>query len=191
MGKNGKNIHGCGETLAELESMPAGYVPAPATAPRTVEPDRPTPLLVNATAPAVPAPAKTAEYSKIETAAMVGARDKTVIPVKPNPAQLQIIERGGESICARLGIKTETTDTAGAKISEIASASVADNVGLHVGDIINSVDGKAVGGPAELEAELQKRAPGTKIRIGYMFRSSARGALVYFSNEAILLLPRR
>jgi hypothetical protein len=176
---------GAARLVAELEVMPAGYVPPLPTAPRPVETDRTVPL--NATAPAAPGPAKTAEYSKIESAAIVGASDKTIVQEgNPGLAQSTTKERSGEpSICARLGLKTENTDIAGAKISEIANGGVADHGGLHVGDIINSVDGKAVGGPGEFEAELQNRAPGTNIRVGYMFRSSALG---YFSKEVVLPL---
>jgi S1-C subfamily serine protease len=76
------------------------------------------------------------------------------------------------SLDSGLGIKGKTTDMAGAEISEIASGSVADHAGLHVGDVINSIDGKAIGTPARLEAELSNRVPGTKIRVGYMVRTS-------------------
>ena len=84
-----------------------------------------------------------------------------------------------------LGIKTATTDIAGAKISEIVLGSVADHAGLHVGDVINSIDGKAIRTPANLEAEFSNRMPGTTIRIGYMVRTS----LGSFPKEATLALP--
>jgi S1-C subfamily serine protease len=67
--------------------------------------------------------------------------------------------------------------------------SVTEKAGLHVGYIITSVDGKAVTGPAELETEVYHRVPGTKIRLGYRFRSSALNSRTYYSNEAILLVP--
>ncbi len=166
-----KTSTGAARLVAELEAMPAGYVPPPATAPRPVETDRTSLVPLNAKAPAAPVAAKTAEYTRIESAAIVGVRDENVVEERhPSPAQFTTKERSGEpSICASLGIKTETTDVAGAKISEIANGSVADHGGLHVGDTIKSVDGKAVGGPAELEAALSNRAPGSKIRVEYMF----------------------
>jgi len=57
-----------------------------------------------------------------------------------------------------------------------------------MGDIIKTVDGKAVEGPAELEAELQNRTPGRNVRVGYMFRSSSLGS---FSKEIIFVIPQR
>jgi S1-C subfamily serine protease len=66
-----------------------------------------------------------------------------------------------------------------------------ERAGLHVGYIITSIDGKTLSGPAELEIELQNRAPGTKIRLGYMFRSSALGSRTYYPNQAILVVPPR
>jgi hypothetical protein len=148
--------------VAELEAAPPGYV-APASSAL---------ILAPITTPPAPPPAKPVQYT-IEASAK-------------NSAPMTTKERG-PTTCASLGIKTES-DLAGAKISEITPASVAAGAGLHVGDIINSVEGKAVRGPAELEAELQNRAPGTSIRVVYMFRSSAMG---YFSKEVALVLPLR
>jgi hypothetical protein len=90
-----------------------------------------------------------------------------------------------------LGLLVTTRDEGGVQIVALASGGTAERANMHVGYVINSVDGKAVGTPTELEVELQSRAPGTKIRLGYMFRSSALGSRTYFSNEAVLLLPQR
>jgi PEGA domain/PDZ domain len=159
--RNVRTSKGSVRLVAELEAAPPGYV-APASSASILAPVT--------TPPASPLPAKSVQYT-IETSAK-------------NSAAMTTKERGPMT-CASLGIKTES-DLAGAKISEITPASVAAGAGLHVGDIINSIDGKRVRGPADLESELQNRAPSTSIRVGYMFRSSALG---YFSKEAIFLLP--
>jgi S1-C subfamily serine protease len=107
-------------------------------------------------------------------------------------APIQIKERTTQSsICARVGIRTETTDIVGARISEIAGGSVADHLGLHAGYVITSIDGMPVAGSTELETELQNRPPGTTVRVGYMFRSSALNSRMYYSNEVLLQLPLR
>ncbi len=180
---------GAARVVAELEAMPAGYVPAPTTAPRTT-PDRTTPLLVSTTAPTATVPTATTEHAKIESTALVAPSYSKAVDGegKPSPTQLPTKESSWESTCARLGVKTESTNGAGAKISEITVASAADHAGLHVGDIIKTVDGRAVEGPAELEAELQNRAPGTNVQVGYMFRSTALG---FFSKEVIFVVPQR
>jgi hypothetical protein len=60
-----------------------------------------------------------------------------------------------------------------------------------VGYIITSIDDKRLMGPADLETELKSRPPGTKIRLSYMFRSSAFGSQTYYPSQAILVVPPR
>jgi hypothetical protein len=174
--------------VAELESVPSSSVPRPNSS-LPVESDRTLRVAIYATEPLTPFPAKTAEYAKTESASLVGESDKKVVENRKPRRQFATNGLSGEpSICGILGIRTETTDIAGAKISAVASASAADHAGLHVGDIVTSVDGTPVGGPAELEAELRNRAPGTNVRVAYMFRSSVLG---YFAKEVIFVLPQK
>jgi S1-C subfamily serine protease len=49
---------------------------------------------------------------------------------------------------------------------------IAALVGLHVGDVINAVDGKQVRTPMELAAELSNHKPGDKVRIGYLINGT-------------------
>ena len=95
------------------------------------------------------------------------------------------------STISALGITAGPGQAGGVVIIEMEPGGVTERAGLHVGYIITSIDGKAVTGPAELETELQNRARGTKIRLGYMFRSSALNSRTYYSNEATLTLPPR
>ncbi len=53
--------------------------------------------------------------------------------------------------------------------------------GIHVGDVINAVDGKPVRTPMELAAELANRAAGDKIRVGFLIRGM-------WQTETVLLL---
>ena len=62
----------------------------------------------------------------------------------------------------------------------MSPGSVAASAFLRVGDVINAVDDKPVKSARELLAELSNRAPGSQIRLGYLFRSSALG---YFPKE--------
>jgi membrane-associated protease RseP (regulator of RpoE activity) len=59
----------------------------------------------------------------------------------------------------------------GAQITDIQPGGVAELAVLHVGDVINSVDGKAVKTPMELAAELANKPSGTQVHIGYIFRT--------------------
>ena len=84
----------------------------------------------------------------------------------------------------------ESDDRAGEDeihITEVAPSSAASLAGLHSGDVIRSLDGKAVRTPTELAAELAKHSPGSQVRIGVMFHTSASG---WVSNEAVVTLPQ-
>jgi putative serine protease PepD len=76
-----------------------------------------------------------------------------------------------------LGISVQRTQVAGAAIARLAPGGVAEQSGLHVGDVVTSVDGIRVGSPEELAAELSRRSVGTKIRLGYVFQTSALGLM--------------
>ena len=84
-----------------------------------------------------------------------------------------------------LGIQVTTRDEGGTEIAEVASGSAAELANLHVGYVITSVDEKPVNTPMELTADLQNRTPGSQVRLGYMFHSSALG---YFPKETVVIL---
>jgi hypothetical protein len=74
-----------------------------------------------------------------------------------------------------LGVSVAQRQEGGARIVSVVSGSVADLAYMHVGDVIDEVDGKAVKTPMELAAELSGRPPGSKVRIGYQYRNEAMG----------------
>jgi PDZ domain len=77
-----------------------------------------------------------------------------------------------------LGIVAAPQEFDGAKILEIEPGSVAEMASLHVGDLIKSVDGKAVRTPMELAAELSDKTGKVRITI-------QRGT---FTTETVILL---
>jgi len=81
-------------------------------------------------------------------------------------------------------IATTRGDPSGAEIVEITRDGGLE--GLHVGDVITSVNGKPVKTSVELGAELSNRAPGSRIRIRVVFRTSTSWA----SNEAVVTLQQ-
>jgi hypothetical protein len=74
-----------------------------------------------------------------------------------------------------LGVTVANRQGGGAEIVNVMSGSVADLAYIHPGDVINEVDGKKVKTPMELAAELSGKTPGSKIRIGYMYKSDMMG----------------
>ena len=95
------------------------------------------------------------------------------------------------SLARTIGIQVvESDDRAGEdeiQITEVAPSSAASLAGLHSGDVIRSLDGKAVRTPTELAAELAKHSPGSQVRVRVMFHTSASG---WVSNEAVVTLPQ-
>jgi S1-C subfamily serine protease len=65
-----------------------------------------------------------------------------------------------------LGVVVAPQEFDGARILEIEPGSVAEMASLHPGDLIKSVDGKAVRTPMELAAELTDKSG--KVRIGIL-----------------------
>jgi hypothetical protein len=71
-----------------------------------------------------------------------------------------------------LGVEVRLGRSAGAEITDEAPNGVAALAGLHPGDVINAVDGKPVGTPMDLAAELANRQAGDKVRLDYMIHGT-------------------
>lgn len=70
---------------------------------------------------------------------------------------------------AQLGVRLDTSAEApGATIDSVADGSAADEADLKAGDIITSVDGKAVEDAKELAAEIRAHEPGDKVKLEYL-----------------------
>jgi S1-C subfamily serine protease len=80
-----------------------------------------------------------------------------------------------------LGVVVTLGRNQGAEITSEAPNGVAALAGLHVGDVINAVDGKPVKTPMELAAELANRPTGDKVRLGYMLHGA-------WQTEAVIVL---
>lgn len=98
----------------------------------------------------------------------VPATPKPVPPTEePRPAPPPVAAKNGMNISS-LGVTVTVGRSAGAEITGEAQNGVAALAGIHVGDVINAVDGKPVRTPMELATELSGKAPGTKIRLGFL-----------------------
>jgi hypothetical protein len=95
------------------------------------------------------------------------------------PAETVSIPGRGMPITS-LGVVVAPQEFDGAKIVEIVPGGVAEMASLKPGDLIKSVDGKAVRTPMELAAELSDKSG--KVRIGIL-----RGT---FATETLILLGR-
>jgi S1-C subfamily serine protease len=76
----------------------------------------------------------------------------------------------------------------GAQITTVVPDGVANSAGLEPGNVITDVDRKRVRTPLELASQLAKRSPGSRIRLGYMFKSFAMG---WMPKETLITLSER
>ena len=100
----------------------------------------------------------------------------SVPPRRPSPH----ITGSGMKVDA-FGVSVTLGRSAGAEITDEAPNGGAALAGLHVGDVINAVDGKPIKTPMELAAELSSRSAGDKVRLGYLIRGE-------WQTETVLLL---
>jgi hypothetical protein len=80
---------------------------------------------------------------------------------------------------AALGAIVTLGRNTGAEITDLSPNGSGAIAGLHVGDVINAVDGKPIQTPTELAAELSSR--GDKVRLGYLLRGN-------WQSEAVIVL---
>jgi hypothetical protein len=98
----------------------------------------------------------------------------------PRPIQSEPDAAAGMKIAA-LGTIVTLGRNAGAEITDLAPNGPGAIAGLHVGDVINAVDGKPIQTPMELAAELSSRASGDKVRLGYLLRGN-------WQSDAVIVL---
>jgi hypothetical protein len=70
-----------------------------------------------------------------------------------------------------LGLTVASSPQGGVQIVKITQDGPAYFASLHVGDVINSVDGKRIRSVADFSAALSGRNAGSTVHIGYMFHS--------------------
>jgi serine protease Do len=70
-----------------------------------------------------------------------------------------------------LGVLARTHVNIGAEVIAVARGSAAENAGLQVGYLIDEADGNQVRNVSDLLTVIANRAPGSRIRLGWMFHS--------------------
>ena len=81
----------------------------------------------------------------------------------------QLLENGSvKHAYLGVAVTAPTGGTAGAQLAEVRSGSPAADAGLHVGDVITSVDGKAVSTPAQLQTAIDAKQPGARVIVDYV-----------------------
>ncbi len=105
--------------------------------------------------------------------------DSSVVSSGADHAQVSATACGTGSACAPsgkagalLGIEITTSEQGGIKVLKITPNGPAAQANFHVGDVIISIDGKAITTPAGLETALVNHQPGSTVRVGYLFHTN-------------------
>jgi membrane protease YdiL (CAAX protease family) len=78
-----------------------------------------------------------------------------------------MLSLGAESAAPRLGVRVES-DADGARITEIVPDSSADRAGLHLGDVVKTVDGQVVKDLPSLIAVIRSKQIGDKVVVEFI-----------------------
>jgi putative serine protease PepD len=70
------------------------------------------------------------------------------------------------------------SDAAGVEVTDVRSGSPAEQAGLAVGDVVTSLDGRAITTAQELQSAVDARKPGDEITVGYVHNGTNRTATV-------------
>ena len=76
----------------------------------------------------------------------------------------------GKATHARLGVTVGDAQSSdglsnGARLGEVTSGGAADKAGLHAGDVVTAVDGKAISSGDALVAAVRSHRPGDQVKL--------------------------
>jgi len=88
------------------------------------------------------------------------------IPINTAKSVITQLEKTGKVSHGYLGIATSDGKTAGATVASVQPGSPAAKAGVQQGDVIKTIDGKAVNNSADVVSQISGRSAGTKITLG-------------------------
>jgi S1-C subfamily serine protease len=111
------------------------------------------------------------------TSRMPGEENGTSFAVPADTARDVVakIEEAGKVVRPYLGLRGEATD-AGVQVSDVYAGGPAEKAGIHVGDVIETIDSRAVTTLASLFREIDRHDPGETVELGVL-RDGSRGAV--------------
>ena len=88
------------------------------------------------------------------------------IPINVAKSVISQLEQNGKVSHGYLGIATSDGKTAGATVASVQQGSPAEKAGIQQGDVIRTIDGKAVGNSEDVVSAISGRTAGSKITLG-------------------------
>jgi putative serine protease PepD len=88
------------------------------------------------------------------------------VPANTARQVVPILKKGGTIKRAYLGVETQTTQSGtGAQIATLVPGGPAQSGGLHVGDVIKSIDGKPIVDSTQLSTLISAKTPGDRVSV--------------------------
>ena len=87
------------------------------------------------------------------------------IPSNTVKSVVEQLMKSGKVSHAYLGVQSEDANNGGAKVAQITANSPAAQSGLQQGDVIKSIDGKAVGSASALSSVIDEHKPGDTVQL--------------------------
>jgi putative serine protease PepD len=105
------------------------------------------------------------------------------IPINTAKDVIPQIEKTGHVSHGYLGIATGDIDGAGAKVGAVQANSPAQKAGIQQGDVIKTVDGKAVNSSEEVVSAISSKQAGDKITLGLQRGGSTKDVTVTLAQQ--------
>ena len=88
------------------------------------------------------------------------------VPIDTAKEVIPQLRKSGSVERAYLGVSTSTVDDGGgARVEQVVPGSPADRAGIREGDVVRRVEGERIDSNEEVSAAIEKRKPGTVVRV--------------------------
>jgi len=105
------------------------------------------------------------------------------IPINTAKSVISQLEKSGHVSHGYLGIATSDGNQTGATVSSVQPGSPAESAGIQQGDLIKTIDGKAVNSSSDVVSAIEGRSAGSKVTLGIDRNGSSRSVQVTLGQQ--------
>ena len=105
------------------------------------------------------------------------------IPINTAKSVISQLEKSGHVSHGYLGVATSDGNQAGATVASVQPGSPAESAGIQQGDLIKTIDGKAVNSSSDVVSAIEGRSAGSKVTLGIERNGSSRSVQVTLGQQ--------
>jgi putative serine protease PepD len=105
------------------------------------------------------------------------------IPINTAKSVISQLEKSGHVSHGYLGVATSDGNQAGATVASVQPGSPAESAGIQQGDVIKTIDGKAVSSSEDVVSAISGRKAGDKVTLGIERNGSTRSVQVTLGQQ--------